>query len=134
MKNLVIAKRMMVKESEMFLIYVKDESAQPVDRMLMASREKALKYAFILKKRHEAIITKAAMAILRKPVEVVAEQPADLTEALEELDSLKEAIAPAPAEEQTVEEAPAEQKPAPKKRGRKPATKKAKKDNEEVAA
>ena len=133
MKNLVIAKRMMVKESEMFLIYVKDESAQPVDRMLMASREKALKYAFILKKRHEAIITKAAMAILRKPVEVVAEQPADLTEALVELDSLKGVITPAPAEELVVE-APAEQKPAPKKRGRKAAAKKENKNNEEVAA
>ena len=124
MKNLVIAKRVMVKESEMFLIYVKSESENPLGRMLLASREKALKYAFILKKRHEAVITKAAMAILRKPKEAVAEQPASLTEALKELDSLKEAIAPAPAEEQ---------KPAPKKRGRKPAAKKENKNMEEVA-
>lgn len=133
MKNLVIAKRVMVKESEMFLIYVKSESENPLGRMLLASREKALKYAFILKKRHEAVITKAAMAILRKPKEAVAEQPVSLTEALKELDSLKEVVAPAPAEEQK-SEAPAEQKPAPKKRGRKPAAKKVNKNMEVVAA
>lgn len=134
MKNLVIAKQVMVKESAMFVIYVKGESENVIDRMLMASREKALKYAFILKKRHEAVITKAAMAILRKPVEVVeAEVPAEPVEAASVQEAPTEEAAPAPAEEQ-MGEAPAEQKPEPKKRGRKPAAKKAKKNEEEVAA
>lgn len=95
MKNLIIAKRVVNNECEMYLVYAKTEAGEALDRVLFQTRTKALKFAFLLKKRHEAIITKAAMAILSAPK----------------------------AEAAAAVEPEAEEKPVPKKRGRKPSKK-----------
>ena len=112
MKNLIIAKRVVNNECETYIVYAKTESEAVADRMLFQTRAKAVKYAFILKKKYEAIITKAAMVILSKPKS--AEPEATEPEAPE---------APA-ADVPAAEPEAVEQKPAPKKRGRKPAAKK----------
>lgn len=117
MKNVVIAKRQNVNESEMFVVYVKSGAAT-LDRMLISTREKALKYAFILKRKHEAIITKAAMATLRRPQE---QTPAEDTPATEPAEAPAEVVTA--AEEPKAAAPVTEEKPAPKKRGRKPTKK-----------
>ena len=124
MKNLVIAKRVVSNESEMYVVYVKSDEQAVMDRLLFTSRVKAMKYAFILKKKHDAIITKAAMAILRKPLEQTDGESAPAAEPAvgTPKEALKQALEDLKAE---MEESKAvAETPAPKKRGRKPAAKK----------
>ena len=126
MKNLVIAKRVVSNESEMYIVYVKSDEQTVMERLLFTSRVKAMKYAFILKKKHDAIITKAAMAILRKPLEQTDGESAPAAEPAG--DTAKEAVLQAledlKAETEEIKEEAVAETPAPKKRGRKPAAKK----------